>query len=497
LVFKTDKIMKTKVIYLLTFLLGFSQISCDKWMDLVPPDGLIREEYWKTREDVESVLMAAYEIFAGTDHSLFIYGEIRADMVVGDNNQTRNEQLISEGNIFPDNPLCNWWDFYKVINNCNEVIKNAPEVMDFDRTFTEFQMQSLTAEAYYLRSLSYFYLIRIFKDVPLILEPSETDNNDFFPLKSTDGEVLNQITEDLLQHRVFAPNGSFPNLEENKGRASKAAFEALLADIALWRFDYEKVIEHVQNIENTEQFFLLPGSRWFENYSPGNSLESIFEIQFDGNRNQINSTYELTRFDRRRYDPGIRAIEMFSFDFARELVRGENASIRRYGEGDYIIWKYVGQAADGRSFRSGSNAYSCNWIIYRYADVLLMKAEALSQLERYGEALEIINEIRARADVLPLNLANNPIAFEDAILEERALELAFEGKRWFDLLRMGRRNNFVRKQNLIDIIIQNVPSTQKRILATRLTNPLGWYLPVYEKEIERNRNMIQNPFYNF
>jgi starch-binding outer membrane protein, SusD/RagB family len=62
---------------------------------------------------------------------------------------------------------------------------------------------------------------------------------------------------------------------------------------------------------------------------------------------------------------------------------------------------------------------------------------------------------------------------------------------------MGRRNNFVRKQNLIDIIIQNVPSTQKRILATRLTNPLGWYLPVYEKEIERNRNMIQNPFYNF
>jgi starch-binding outer membrane protein, SusD/RagB family len=188
---------------------------------------------------------------------------------------------------------------------------------------------------------------------------------------------------------------------------------------------------------------------------------------------------------------------MFSFDTSRELIRGENASIRRYGEGDYVIWKYVGQAADGRTFRSGPRTFSCNWIVYRYADILLMKAEALSQLERYDEALSIINQIRTRADVLPLSLANNPVAFEDAILEERALEFAFEGKRWFDLLRMGRRNNFVRKQNLIDIIIKNVPSTQKRILASRLTNPLGWYLPIYEKEIERNQNMVQNPYYNF
>jgi starch-binding outer membrane protein, SusD/RagB family len=489
--------MKTKVNNILILLLVITQVSCNKWLDLIPPDGLIREEYWKTKEDVESVLMAAYEVFAGTDRLLFVFGEIRADMVVGDNNQARDEQLISQGNIYPDNSLSNWWDFYKVINYCNEVIENAPEVMTFDRTFTEFQMQSLTAEAYFLRSLSYFYLVRVFKDVPLILEPSETDNIDFFIPKSSEEEVLNRISKDLLDNRMFAPNGSFSNIEENKGRASRTAFDALLADIALWRFDYEKVLEYVQNIENTAQFFLLPGSIWFENYSPGNSLESIFEIQFDGDKNQRNSTYNLTRFDSRQYDPSIKAIEMFSFDTSRELIRGENASIRRYGEGDFVIWKYVGQAADGRTFRSGPRTFSCNWIVYRYADILLMKAEALSQLERYGEALSIINQIRTRADVLPLSLADNPVAFEDAILEERALEFAFEGKRWFDLLRMGRRNNFARKQNLIDIIIRNVPSTQKRILASRLTNPLGWYLPIYEKEIERNQNMVQNPYYNF
>jgi hypothetical protein len=125
-----------------------------------------------------------------------------------------------------------------------------------------------------------------------------------------------------------------------------------------------------------------------------------------------------------------------------------------------------------------------------------MKAEALSQLERYSEALAILNQVRERSEVTTLTLPNNPVAFEDAILEERARELAFEGKRWFDLLRMGRRNDFARKSNLIDIIVANVPSTQKRILAAKLTNPLGWYLPIYESELETNLNLEQNPYYN-
>jgi hypothetical protein len=126
-----------------------------------------------------------------------------------------------------------------------------------------------------------------------------------------------------------------------------------------------------------------------------------------------------------------------------------------------------------------------------------MKAEALSQLGNYEQAREIITEIRDRAGVGSIAIANSPTAFEDAILNERALELSYEGKRWFDLLRMGRRNNYARKDKLIEIIVSNVPSTQKRILATKLTNPNGWYLPIYEGEIERNKQLVQNPYYDF
>ncbi len=134
-------------------------------------------------------------------------------------------------------------------------------------------------------------------------------------------------------------------------------------------------------------------------------------------------------------------------------------------------------------------------MVYRYADVLLMKAEALSQLERFDEALTVINQIRSRALMNAAEIPYTTEAFEDAIMEERATELAFEGKRWFDLLRLGRRNNYSRKSKLIEIIIEKVPSTQKLVLASKLTDPFGWYLPIQENELERNSNLVQNPYY--
>jgi len=473
------------------------QISCNNWLESLPPNGLIREEFWQSKEDVEAVLMAAYELFASMDRTLFLQGELRGDLLFGGSNQPSRERSIAENNIYPDNNYCDWTPYYKIINHCNEVIKNAPLVQGIDNTFTDFRKQSLMAEAYFIRSLAYFYLVRIYNEVPLVLEPSETDNSDFYIPKSTESEVLNKVVIDLKQYREFAPSGGFSTIIENKGRASKPAFDALLADIALWRFEYDEVLEHVEKIENSGEIELMKGGEWFQIFNPGNSIEGIFEFQFDGNLNQRNGTFGLTQRFSNLYFPSQKATEMFGKENANELVRGENASIAKIGEDDFIIWKYVGQFPDGQSFRSGNDQYSCNWIVYRYADVLLMKAEALSQTGRYAEALAILNKTRERANLQPKNIVFNAAAFEDAIMEERALEFAYEGKRWFDLLRLGRRNNFSRKNKLIEVIISNVPSNQKRILAVKLTNPLGWYLPIYESEIERNKNLNQNQYYEF
>lgn len=486
--------MKTK--YILIALMLFTQIGCSDWLELLPPSGLTREEFWQSKEDVEAMLMGTYSAFSTMDNLLFIHGEARGDMVTYDLSLDNNIKNIMDGNIYPDNWISNWENFYKVINYCNEIIDNAPGVKEIDKTFTDYKLKGYMSEAYFLRGLAYFYLVRIYKDVPFITTPSETDDTDFYVSK-TDGEViLDSIYQDLLEARNYLSD-DYISLMEIKGRASKEACEALLADIALWRFDYDAVIEHVTNIEiSQKKFELMPSSLWFEIYYPGNSVESIFEFQFDERQNQRNQLYGLTNVNSRNFDPSPTAVQMFARKYTIEPFRGEDISIRKNSETDYSIWKYVGLAPDGSTTRPSVIQNSANFIVYRFADVLLMKAEALSQVSRYTEALNIINEIRVRAGVPMLSLQNSPIAYEDAILDERALELAFEGKRWFDLVRMGRRNNFARKEKLVESIIRNVPSTQKRILGSKLTNPLGWYMPIYKTELERNLNLEQNPYYN-
>jgi hypothetical protein len=162
---------------------------------------------------------------------------------------------------------------------------------------------------------------------------------------------------------------------------------------------------------------------------------------------------------------------------------------------EYKPWKYAGVAPDQKTARPSAIRKAANFIIYRYADIVLMKAEAYSQLGMFNEAEEEINKIRSRALMEPLTISTSEDAFEDAILEERAKEFAFEGKRWFDLMRMGRRNDFQRKNILIEIIIQDANSTQRLVLASKLSDPNGWYLPIYEDELERNANLVQNSYY--
>jgi starch-binding outer membrane protein, SusD/RagB family len=492
--------MKIKAKLILIILALSVQFSCNDWMALTPPEGLIREEFWKTKEDVQAVLMGAYASFAQMDNLFFLYGEIRGDLVTADFNVGNDEKKVMESNIYPDNYLCDWSSFYKVINYCNEVISFAPQVKERDNTFSDYQLKGFLSEAYFMRSLAYFYLVRVFKDVPLVVEPTTSDDAKLYIPKTDGDEILTLMLSELKEASAWATIDGYQTLQEVKSRATKAAIYALIADIALWQFDYQTSIEYVDKITALNKYQLNPSNEWFENFYPYTepvSLENIFEFFYDDAANQRNHTYGMTQRYSYSYDPSEKALQMFGKKFVRELYRGEDASIKKYSESEYIIWKYVGKFPDGETFRSGIEQNSCHWIVYRYADVLLMKAEALSQTGKYIEALDIINKIRDRADVPLISLANSAIAFEDAILEERALELAFEGKRWFDLMRMGRRNNYARKSKLIEVIVANVPSTQKRVLATKLSNPLGWYLPIYASEIERNKALIQNPYYNF
>ncbi|MGW8317045.1 MAG: RagB/SusD family nutrient uptake outer membrane protein, partial [Bacteroidales bacterium] len=172
-------------------------------------------------------------------------------------------------------------------------------------------------------------------------------------------------------------------------------------------------------------------------------------------------------------------------------------------ETSHVLWKYVGTeglpslatGAAATGYRTGNKESDANWIIYRYPDVLLMKAEALVQQGALGEAVDLVNIVRERALVEPISNIPNKQDLEERILEERAKEFCGEGKRWFDLIRMARRNNNARTNLLIEILSANKTYEEAEIIRSKYSNPDSWFLPIYQGELDQNDRLKQNPYY--
>lgn len=488
-----------KVFVALVFLMG-GTTSCEDFLNQTPTDGLVYSEYWKNKEEVLATLSGAYMKFAELDYLLFVHGELRGDMLKENSTITGSqERNMMSANITPSHNYAKWDDFYSVINICNHVIDLAPGVQAKDATFSDYLLQQYVSEATFIRSLTYFYLVRIFQDVPYVTQPSSNDRIDFFVEKTNGEEILAAVKADLNAVRNLMPE--HPTTEMSKSRATKGAANALLADICLWQFEYDQCIEYIDEVEKSLEYFLVPSLEWYGNYNPGFSLENIFEIYYSKPEALPNSfalkTYSSTR-GRAPFFASDYAVEVLGpdLDQAGEEIRGEG-SLSDNNIDDYQIWKYIGELPDRTTTRSSATDASANFIIYRLADLYLMKAEAYSQKENpnFTDASKYLSLVSERVLMDPHQIYSDAEKYEEVILEERAKELAFEGKRWYDLLRMGRRSE-QGKIKLIEILITNVPSTQKLVMKSKLSDPNGWYMPIHRDEINRNVNLTQNTYYD-
>jgi starch-binding outer membrane protein, SusD/RagB family len=474
--------------------------SCESWLALEPQDAITRQEYWKTKEQVEAAVFGCYASLLGsTDNqrsiaeSMFLWGEIRADMVVPNVLALSNEVEIVNGNILETNNVANWRTFYKTINFCNTIIKFAPDVLKTDPTFKESQLNAYLAEALVIRSLLYFYLVRTFKEVPLKIEPTVNDRDEYALPKSSEEVVINQILSDLQQAEGMAVL-SYGSNAHNKGRVTRYTVNALQADVYLWAEDYANCIASCDKVINSGQFGLVDGTTWFNTmFVAGNSNESIFELQFDVQK--TNPFFDMFTTNRRWLASPLVLEEFYTIDFTNP----DNRDLRAAGaslQPDGRIWKYLG--LDITRQRTASESYA-HWIIYRYADILLLKAEALVQTERGAEALQIINEIRTRGNALPATERGvdpeDITGLTDYVLEERARELAFEGKRWFDILRNARRGNYGRLDIMISMAVKSAPPDRQQSIINKLLDSNSHYLPIYFSELQVNTNLEQNPFY--
>ena len=480
------KNFKKHINTLIVSLLIVISFSCDGWLDLEPENKLVVQEFWQKKEDVSAVMAAMYDAFRETSNDIWIWGELRADMVEFTGSEFGNYKRIVNGEILPSNSSINWSKFYNAINLANTILVFAGDVLPLDETFDKRTEKAYEAEALFVRSKCYFDLVRVWKEVPLVLQASNVDTVTFSVVKKSEADIIQQIEKDLLLARETAFKDEYELIPEMfKGRANFYSINALLADVYLWSEQYQKCIETCDIIIQSGKYSLQNANNWFELYSPGNANESIFELQynddFDNEENPFNTNIIPVT--------GTNKVELKPM--AKELY--SQADIRQGSPDPRSKFQYTSLVPKTKRTTSERDV---NMIYYRYADILLMKAEALAELEKYNEANELINQIVQRATLQPLIYESNKNAFRNAILEERAKEFACEGRRWFDILRVAKRNNFENKNIIIQMILEGADVKLKPVLRSKVLDTMSYYLPIPQKEIDTNPNLVQNPYYD-
>ncbi|WP_163707312.1 RagB/SusD family nutrient uptake outer membrane protein [Mangrovibacterium lignilyticum] len=512
---------KFKYIVLLA-ILAFQLTSCSDWLTVLPENEQVSDEYWTSKEEVESVLASGYVYLRDAVPYLVRWGELRAGAIytpVGGNVTGGDLQSFQ---VTPDDYyMCTWAPLYKVINMANSVIANAEAVLQRDETFDEAVMNSYLTEAYYLRALSYFYIIRNWRDAPLITEPYETDRISYEREKSSEAEIIAQIKADItVALGTGAAKEKYEDEWATKGRATKWALHALMADVCLWNEEYDAAILHCNEILDATSSFrpvlVTDPTKWYELFYPGNSNGSIFEINWDqGTYDQTNSL--ATMFG--NGSPLYYYTGQMLTDWIDETnLTGANDAVRTL-YGGYVadvssadnypdattgyIWKYSGIGLQDQ-VRNSVNEQDPNYIIYRVADIMLMKAEALismsSDTESWSVAIDLINEIRTRSNLPILEPVLEELSEGDMlelVLHERNMELAGEGKRWYDLVRLGKRDGYTyRNRFLIDMVVDYNNTANPAWIRSVLNNDDAIYLPIETSELENNRKLVQNPYYD-
>ena len=486
--------MKKTLVYLVIIVISLT--SCKKWLDLKPQDGIVGDEFWNTKEQVDAAVTGIYTSMQANTELYFLWGEARTDMVIPAFRAIQDEQDIVNLNMLPNNRFVNWRTFYQTINYCNTVIQLAPGVKQKDATLTQAHLDRALGEALALRSLMYFYLVRSFNEVPLKLNATTSDQDIVNLPKSSAETILNQIVNDLKKAEPSLPL-SYGSNDKDKGRVTRYAVNAILADVYLWMDKYTECVAECDKIINSGKFSLVSTQDFFNSiFLQGNSSEGIFELQFDVQR--LNPFYQIHSPQFKRWSASPHLVEfVYGIDLVNTIptmdVRGDRAAFRGT---DFTIWKYVGADDDGSALRSIDQSFA-NWIFYRYADILLLKAEALNELNQPLDASRLVKTLRTRANAVDITImdSTNKGPMSRAILEERQRELAFEGKRWYDVLRNAKRNNYAQLQLLLDMATISIPPDRRQAAFAKLRDKNSHYFPIYFYELQTNNLLEQNPFY--
>ncbi|RSK34602.1 RagB/SusD family nutrient uptake outer membrane protein [Hymenobacter metallilatus] len=491
--------------------------SCEKdLLDKTNPNAPSTAQFWKTQDDA---VKSVYACYSGLQQFACYYRSWHFMAHRSDESYSQSP-FVELANftrfVTPDNNFFissfAWNDYYRTIFRTNQVTTRVPAIQ-----MDEPLKRRLIAEAKFVRALSYFDLVYFFGNVPLIIEePVVTTRVG----QATPAQVEAQIINDLQAAIADLP---LSYGDADKGRATKGSAQALLAKVYMQQRKWAEASALFAQIISSGQYALVPN--YLDNFTDvnENNRESVFEVQFTGSvlevgQGQDNASSSESH-DRPNFfgPPGatfadvqprrwlLDAYTDSTLNFAPGSTKRHLIDPRRdiciihSGNPDRFYGKTFGQWGwnptqqywrkylNDRTRTDENFTSGINHRVIRYADVLLMQAEALTELGQMSTALPLINQVRTRPSVnlAPLTGTYTQTQLRQMIRMERARELAGEGTRWFDILRWGLMDD---QAGINELRTRDTDFTNFRLGVSKL-------LPIPQRDIDIDPNIRQNPGY--
>lgn len=442
--------------------------GCEDFLLEEDPSNLTSESYFTEPEHADAALAAIYAntrfLYGGAGFTAANFQMLIAPVGIA---RTENGESADLNNLYSriyegDNLLINqfWNGAYRVIGQANMVIERVPSITPMD----EARKAKIIGEAKFLRAWAYFYIVRLWGDAPLITTVQTATSPDFLPNRTPQEEIYELIVSDLKDAEV----AGLPWMDVT-GRVSLAAVKSELAKVFLTMAGYplskgapyytlaaskaKEVIDYAK--ANPTEINLFPSYEGLRTSAQNNRMERIFEIQFNpeiaGNPVQryflplskpitafapgVGTTAPTASFYNSYSNGDLRATDQQGYFFTSYYVDGDG---ELFDLGVPYIFKFFDQEGHGKPGTQGTARSNLNIPQIRYAEVLLIYAEAQNEFNGVTtDAYNALKKIRDRAQLITPDIGNyNQSSFREAVLRERWHELCYEGILWFDMVRL-------------------------------------------------------------
>lgn len=485
-----------RYIIIIGLLITLSFVGCEDQFDKDPLSVITSQNMWSTESEANAGIAGMYSRFRSTfnTETYLIWFEFRSGFwKVGASGAGQWDDLFLNTPNATSTPSTNWNDIYRVVGAANLALKYIPDI-DFSN---ENNQKTLLADAYFMRAFCYFALARIWGDVPLITTPIESlDAENLYSARSDVELVIDQVKADIDQALTLMADEGV----RDRVMASKAAINMLKADVHLWtakrmsggNADLTIAQTAAEAVITDPNYELL--TSYEEVFRVEQNKETIFSIFFDaleGSQNQYGQrfTYQANQVPKEIRDTPVpigssAQWHTFTDHYVNDYLNITPGDTRKdVNNQDYVYksklyrWvnKYMGE------FISGTRIAITDTRIYRFAEAILFKAEAMNGLGDTPGAIFELNKIAKRAygvdDFYPNTFTKEEV--DSLILHERLIEFGAEGKSWFDLIRFGKAFE------LIPTLVGRENDYQGNILL----------MPVAPGTITNNPKVVQTPGY--